>query len=85
MDYFANNRFFEIVYGEETFEFLEFIRIDYICEVTYITLKNVITREIFTFDEGKIQVIRKKFHRFPQNTAKNNNNLAAKGTYSLYY
>lgn len=59
---FSNGRLLELVYDGRTYEFLEFIRIDRICENTYITLKNVITTEMFTFDEEKIRSIRMKIH-----------------------
>jgi hypothetical protein len=62
MDNFTDTRLLELVYDGQTYECLEFIRIDRICEITYITLKNVITTEMFTFDEKKIRSICMKFH-----------------------
>ncbi|WP_102275425.1 hypothetical protein [Cytobacillus massiliigabonensis] len=71
MDYVTNARLLELVYDGRTYEFLEFIRIDRICEITYITLKNVITAEMFTFDENKIRSIRMKIHPHSRENLKN--------------
>ncbi|MDF1509843.1 hypothetical protein PZE06_17010 [Robertmurraya sp. DFI.2.37] len=60
MKTFTENSYYEVVYENKCYQFLEFIRLDTICEKTYVTLKNVFTGELFTFDEGKIMKIRKK-------------------------
>ncbi|WP_019155661.1 hypothetical protein [Robertmurraya massiliosenegalensis] len=63
MKVFTENGYYEVVYENKCYQFLEFIRLDTICEKTYVTLKNVLTGELFTFDEGKIVKIRRKlFH-----------------------
>lgn len=63
MKLFTENGYYEVVYDNKCYQFLEFIRLDTICEKTYVTLKNVLTGELFTFDECKIVKIRKKlFH-----------------------
>lgn len=53
--------YYEVVYDNQSYVNLEFIRLDTICEHTYITLKNIITGEFFTFDEKKIVKISKRF------------------------
>lgn len=60
MKLFAENGYYEVMYKNRCYPFLEFIRIDTICERTYVTLKNIITGEIFTFEEEKVTRIRKK-------------------------
>ncbi|MBP2239740.1 hypothetical protein J2Z40_000293 [Cytobacillus eiseniae] len=85
MKHTENDQYIEVVYEDETFEFLEFIRLDHICTITYITLMNVVTREIFTFEEEKIKTIRKKFHYQIKAYSKQKNHLAASSPTSLYY
>lgn len=77
MEYFTDYRLIEVVYEDTLFEHLEFMRIDHICEVCYITLKNVITSEIYTFEQNRIKSFRRKFYRYPQNSAKMKNHVAA--------
>ncbi|MEH7124254.1 hypothetical protein V7127_13605 [Bacillus sp. JJ1773] len=77
MKYYSDYRLVELIYEDTLYEHLEFIRIDHICEVCYITLKNVITTEIFTFEQHQIKSIRKKIYRYPQSSTKNKNHVAA--------
>lgn len=60
MKLFMENGYYEVVYDHQCYKFLEFIRLDTIQGKTYVTLKNVITGEIYTFDENKIVKICKK-------------------------
>lgn len=60
MKLFTENGYYEVVYEQEVYSFLEFIRLDTIEEYTYVTLKNIMTGEFYTFEEGKIMKIRKK-------------------------
>ncbi|MBY0120375.1 hypothetical protein [Bacillus sp. S/N-304-OC-R1] len=76
MEYFTDHLLFELVYEDILFEHLEFIRIDHICDVCYITLKNVITSAVYTFEQNKIKSLRKKFYRYPQNSKKKKNHIA---------
>jgi hypothetical protein len=55
MNGFTKNGFYELVYNNERFSFLQYIRKDIICDVCYITLKNVITGETLTFDKSEIR------------------------------
>ena len=48
----------EVVYRGTHFSFLQFIRMDEICEVCYLTLKNILTGEMFTFEQAGIVGIR---------------------------
>ena len=57
MDILKGNGLYEIVYRGSNFSFLEFIRMDHICNVWYITLRNIVTGEMFTFDESGIMGI----------------------------
>ncbi|MEH7346855.1 hypothetical protein V7122_23780 [Bacillus sp. JJ1532] len=77
MKYYSDYRLVELIYEDTLYEHLEFIRIDHICEVCYITLKNVITTEIFPFEQHQIKSIRKKIYRYPQSSTKNKNHVAA--------
>lgn len=76
MEYYTDYRLIEVVYEDTLFEHLEFMRMDHICEVCYITLKNVITSEIYTFEQNKIKSFRRKFYRYPQRSAKMKNHVA---------
>lgn len=51
---------YELSYDSNFYENLEFIRMDSICGSTYITMKNILSEEIITFDQAKITWIRKK-------------------------
>jgi hypothetical protein len=54
MNGFTKKGFYELIYKNERFSFLQYIRKDVICDVCYITLKNVITGETLTFDSSEI-------------------------------
>jgi hypothetical protein len=54
MNGFTTKGFYELIYKNERFSFLQYIRKDIICDVCYITLKNVITGETLTFDQSEI-------------------------------
>jgi hypothetical protein len=58
MNGFTKNGFYELIYKNEHFSFLQYIRKDVICDVCYITLKNVITGETLTFDKSEIRGFR---------------------------
>lgn len=62
----TDNSYYEVVYENMRYPFLEFIRLDTICEHTYVTLKNIITGEFFTFDEERIVEISKKLFSNPK-------------------
>lgn len=55
MNGFTTKGFYELIYKNERFSFLQYIRKDIICDVCYITLKNVITGETLTFDRSEIR------------------------------
>jgi hypothetical protein len=55
MNGFTKTGFYELIYKNERFSFLQYIRKDVICDVCYITLKNVITGEMLTFDKSEIR------------------------------
>jgi hypothetical protein len=58
MNIFTDKGIYEVVYKGRHFSFLSFIRKDCICDVCYITLKNILTGEMFTFDKSGILGIR---------------------------
>lgn len=68
--------YFDLKYQNNEFKNLEFIRIDQICEVFYITFKNPVTEEMYTFKE-------KSIHSF-QISNQWHNGLAEMDSYSLY-
>lgn len=51
--------FYNIKYEEEQYENLQFLRIDKICEVSYVTFKNVLQEDIMTFETKKIRGVQK--------------------------
>ncbi|MBT2677926.1 hypothetical protein J7E38_02880 [Bacillus sp. ISL-35] len=55
---FTKTDFYELIYKNERLSFLQYIRKDIICDVCYITLKNVITGETMTFDKSEIRGLR---------------------------
>lgn len=57
------NGYYELVYNNRQYEYLEFIRLDTICEISYITLKNILTGEFFTFEENKVRKVTKRNFR----------------------
>ncbi|MFE8699511.1 hypothetical protein ACFYKX_02615 [Cytobacillus sp. FJAT-54145] len=65
MELFISSSYYEVVYENHCYKNLEFIRLDTICEKTYVTLKNVITGEMLTFEQACIRKIRKKMFHFP--------------------
>jgi hypothetical protein len=58
MNQFTENGIYEVVYRDTHFSFLQFIRTDIICDICYITWRNIITGEMFTFEESGIIGIR---------------------------
>ncbi|KKK37787.1 hypothetical protein WQ57_11455 [Mesobacillus campisalis] len=58
MNLFSENGIYEVVYRGSHFSFLRFIRMDNICDVCYITLKNILTGEMFTFEQAGVLAIR---------------------------
>ncbi|PLR98801.1 hypothetical protein [Bacillus sp. T33-2] len=54
MNIFRDNMFYKFTYKNKCFSFLQFIRMDMVCDVCYVTLKNVLTGEMFTFDQSEI-------------------------------
>ena len=55
MNGFSKTGFYELIYKNERFSFLQYIRKDVICDVCYITVKNVITGETMTFDKSEVR------------------------------
>ncbi|MEW9111237.1 hypothetical protein ACQCT6_19915 [Cytobacillus gottheilii] len=84
MNTIADIGLIEIEYNHQQYENMEFIRVDRIQNITYITLKHVLTGEMYTFEENKIQSIRKKMKIMPQKTLQPQNQLADNDSYSLY-
>ncbi|SFA91512.1 MULTISPECIES: hypothetical protein [unclassified Bacillus (in: firmicutes)] len=60
MNILYDNGLYELAYDDENYENLQFVRMDTICDVTYVTLKNVLTEEILTFEKEKIQDLKKR-------------------------
>lgn len=58
MNLFIETGIYEVVYRGTHFSFLRYIRMDYICDVRYVTLKNIMTGEMYTFDYEGILGIR---------------------------
>lgn len=83
MRYFVENGYYEVVYEKNHYENLEYIRSDTICDVCYVTLKNVVTGEMYTFDQEKIHRIRKKMFRLPSFKHRIDNVVAGRKEYSL--
>lgn len=80
MNIIADNGFYEVEYENEYYEHLEFVRIDHICEITYVTLKNILTGEVYSFDTDRIKRFRKIIKVMP--TIKENH-VADNSSYSL--
>ncbi len=57
MNTFRDNGLYEIIYEKRNFTFLQFVRMDTICDICYVTLKNPVTGEMFSFDKSKINDI----------------------------
>ena len=80
MKILADNGFYEVVYDKEHYDHLEFVRIDQICEINYITMKNSLTGEVYTFEADKIRQFRKIMKLMP---AAKENLVADNRSYSL--
>ncbi|WP_436376559.1 hypothetical protein [Cytobacillus sp. BC1816] len=80
MKIIADNGFYEVEYENEHYDHLEFIRIDQICEITYVTMKNTLTGEVYTFEADKIRRFRKIMKLIP---AVKENLVADSRSYSL--
>ncbi|MGN7175368.1 hypothetical protein BK139_02930 [Paenibacillus sp. FSL R5-0490] len=65
MKILADNGFYEVEYENEHYDHLEFVRIDQICEINYVTMKNSLTGEVFTFEADKIKRLRKIMKLMP--------------------
>jgi|UPI00041849C5 hypothetical protein len=78
-----DNGFYELAYDQNRYENLQFLRLDKICNVNYVTLKNVLTGEIITFEEAKINWIKKKT-RLPFLKKSSFNLVAEQQLHSLY-
>ncbi|WP_077213369.1 hypothetical protein [Bacillus dakarensis] len=83
MKLFTENGYYEVVYENKSYEFLEFIRIDTICDKSYVTLKNVVTGEMFTFDQENIHKVRKRLFHFPSKRKRKENKVASYIDYSI--
>jgi hypothetical protein len=59
MTIFSGSGFYEVEFNNSVFKYLQYIRMDNICEVLYVTMKNVVTGEILTFEQTGINWIRK--------------------------
>ncbi|MBM4761959.1 hypothetical protein [Bacillus sp. B15-48] len=59
MNLFTANEYYEVVYRDAHFSYMQFIRIDYICGTSYLTWKNMLTGEMYTLEESGHLGIRK--------------------------
>ncbi|OHX43918.1 hypothetical protein [Cytobacillus oceanisediminis] len=80
MKIIADNGFYEVEYDNEYYDNLEFVRIDEICEINYVTMKNTITGEVYTFEADKIRRFRKLMKLMPE---VKENLVADSSSYSL--
>lgn len=80
MEILADNGFYEVEYGNDHYDHLEFVRIDQICEINYVTMKNSLTGEVYTFETDKIKQYRKIMKIMP---VANDNPVADNRSYSL--
>ncbi|MCM3706728.1 hypothetical protein M3205_13495 [Cytobacillus firmus] len=80
MKILADNGFYEVEYDNEHYENLELVRTDQICEINYITMKNSLTGEVYTFEADKIKQLRKLMKLMP---ATKENLVADNRSYSL--
>ena len=83
MEDLSNGDYFELIYKDQLYEHLEFIRMDTICGKNYVTLMNAITRKLYTFEENNIQHLKKSLQLQP-NKFKQKNHLAPLAPYSIY-
>ncbi|WP_427036919.1 hypothetical protein [Cytobacillus pseudoceanisediminis] len=80
MKIIGDNGFYEVEYDNEHYDNLEFVRIDQICEINYVTMKNTITGEVYTFEADKIRRFRKLMKLMPE---VKENLIADSSSYSL--
>jgi hypothetical protein len=59
MNIFSSFDYYEVDYNNNLFKYLHYIRMDTICEVIYVTMKDVLTGGLLTFDHSGINWIRK--------------------------
>jgi hypothetical protein len=59
MNIFSSFDYYEVDYNNNLFKYLHYIRMDTICEVIYVTMKDELTGEMLTFDHSGINWIRK--------------------------
>jgi hypothetical protein len=59
MTIFSDSGFYEVDFNNSLFKHLQYMRMDTICEVLYVTMKDVLTGEILTFEQNGIKWIRK--------------------------
>ncbi|WP_442594043.1 hypothetical protein [Neobacillus sp. D3-1R] len=59
MTIFSDCGYYEMDFQNMHFRHLQFVRMDKICEVLYVTMKNVLTGELLTFEHNEINWIRK--------------------------
>ncbi|WP_409270325.1 hypothetical protein V1499_12940 [Neobacillus sp. SCS-31] len=53
-----NNGFYRLSYGNDYYTNLQFIRKDHICDTSYMTFKDTLNGEVFTFETDKIRELR---------------------------
>ncbi|KON88435.1 hypothetical protein AF332_17540 [Sporosarcina globispora] len=81
MKILADNGFYEVEYDKKHYDQLEFVvRIDQICDITYVTMKNTLTGEVYTFEADKIKRFRKLMKFMP---SVKENLVADNSSYSL--
>ncbi|PAE26376.1 MULTISPECIES: hypothetical protein [Bacillaceae] len=80
MKILADNGFYEVEYDNEHYDYLELVRTDQICEINYVTMKNSLTGEVYTFEADKIKRLRKIMRLMP---ATKENLVADNRSYSL--
>ncbi|HYK72241.1 MAG TPA: hypothetical protein VEV44_03765 [Pseudoneobacillus sp.] len=59
MTIFSDRGYYEMNFNNIQYRYLQFIRMDTICEILYVTMKNVLTGEMLTFEHKDINWIRK--------------------------
>jgi hypothetical protein len=55
---FSSFEYYEVDYNDHSFKYLHYIRMDTIREVIYVTMKDMLTGEMLTFDHSGINWIR---------------------------
>ncbi|WP_071459821.1 hypothetical protein [Bacillus massilinigeriensis] len=53
------NDIYDIIYDNTCFPYLQFIRVDQICGIRYVTMQSIVTGEMFTFEQGDILHIKR--------------------------